>query len=346
MKRIREMLYGTFLVVVVAMGSCEIALAESAADFFRKNTVTLVVTYGPGGGTDAIGRIMAYHWKMVAGGRMIIRNLPGAGGLRAMNLLYRAKPDGRTLGYTDSASSLLGPVIFKNPGIEFDATKFTYLAANAHVPNGIAISPRLSANSIEDMQKISGLKFGSLSIDSQAATSALTIDIFGLKDARIVIGYGGMEEAGLALARGEVDANSNVMHSIKDHIGKGFVKKVALVYAHERNAWFPDTPLPTELVKLTPKQKKMYHMVISLGSVKPIFAPPGLSKEKTAFLRDTLQKIFKMDSYLKKMKVRFPIMGPDFNMTAEEWTDSVNKAMAIPTAEREEFINLVKSYIR
>ena len=338
-------IFSMVLVAVVVFGTYGIATAESAADFYKKQTVTFIITYGPGGGTDVGGRIIAKHWKKLTGGKMVIRNLTGAGGIRAMNYIYRAKPDGKMLGYTDSASSLLGPVFFKTPGIKFDATKFTYLAGNAVTPNGIGISSRLAADSIEDLQKMSGLKFGAHGIDAQAANCALVIKLFGLKDAKIVVGYGGMEEEGLALARGEINAYSNSMHSVNDHIDKNFVKKLVLVTAYERDPMFPDTPTIPEKKKLTPQEKKMFDMVFACKASKPIFAPPGLSKDKADYLSEVFQKLFKMDSYREMMKVRFPIMGPAFHFTGEEWLNLVKETLSIPAKERDDFIELVKGYV-
>jgi tripartite-type tricarboxylate transporter receptor subunit TctC len=325
---------------------CAMASSESAKDFYQKNMVSLVVTYGPGGGTDASARIMAANWKTVTGGTMMVKNVTGAGGIVGMNQVYSSKPDGLTLGYTDSASSLLGPVFFKNPGIRFDATKFVYLAANAIQPNGLGIAKGLAAESIEDLQKMTGLKFGSHGIDAQAAGSAMMIELFGLKDARIVGGYSGMEEEGLALARGEVDAYSNSMGSMDDHVKKGFVKKVVLVYGYKRNPWFPDAPLPMELVKFTREQDMLYRILFACRAAKPIFAPPGLPKDKTDFLRRAFERLFGLQTYLNQMKVRYPIIDPEFHMTGKGWAKMTEEVLAYPETEREKFIAIVNKYLK
>lgn len=340
------LLLGVFSLIDLSAWDCAIAAPESVKEFYHKNTVTLVVTYGPGGGTDASGRIMAANWKAVTGGTMMVKNLTGAGGIVGMNQVYTSKPDGLTIGYTDSASSLLGPVFFKNPGIQFDATKFVYLGANAIQPNGLGIAKGLAAESIEDLQKIKGLKFGSHGMDAQAAGSAMMIELFGLKDARIVGGYAGMEEEGLALARGEVDAYSNSMGSMDDHVKKRFVKKVVLVYGYKRNPWFPDAPLPIELVKFTPEQEILYKVLFACRAAKPIFAPPGLPKDKTEFLRDAFEKLFRLETYLNQMKVRYPIIDPEFHMTGEGWAKMTNEVLAYPAAEREQFIAIVNKYLK
>ena len=345
----QKMIYGLLTLGLMASWGYDSAYGaapSSAKDFYAKNTVTLVVTYGPGGGTDAAGRIIATNWKAVTGGTMMVKNVAGAGGLVGMNQVYSAKPDGLTLGYTDSASSLLGPVIFKSPGIQFDSTKFVYLGVNAVMPNGIGIAKDLPAETIQDMQKMKGLKFGSHGLDAQAGNSALAIEVFGLKDARIVGGYSGMEEEGLALARREVDAYSNSMHSTADHIKKNFVKKLVLVSDYKRSPYFPNVPTFPELTKFTPEQETMFKMIYAGRAAKPIFAPPGLAKDKTDYLRDAFERLFRLEAYLNLLRPRWPIIDADFHMTGEEWTKMTAEVLAFPAADRDKFIALVNKYMK
>lgn len=332
--------------LLFVLGSAKPVAAESVADFYKNHTVTLLVTYPPGGGTDFGARIIAAYWNEVTGGTMIVKNMAGAGGMRATNHIYKLKPDGLVLGFTDTASTLLSPVIFKHPGIGYDAEKFTYLAATAIEPSGLGIAAGLPYNSIEDLQKVKGLKFGAHGIDGQAAGSALMIDLFNIQDAKIIPGYSGMSEEGLALARGEIDAYSNSMASMTDHIDKGFVKKAVLVYDRERSPWFPDTPTPVELVKLTPEQEQMFKILLACKSGKPIFAPPGLPEEKTQFLRTAFQEIFKIKPFVRQMKMRWKVMGPGFTMTGEKWAEMTKEVLAMPMDVRNKFVGLVEKYMQ
>lgn len=343
----KKVIYAFFALGLMAVLSFDLgycAVPESVKEFYQNNTVTFIVPYGTGGGTDACARIMAFNWKAVTGGTMMVKNVPGAAGFLGTNQIYNMKPDGLTLGYIDSATTLLGAILLKNPGIQFDATKFVYIGANAIQPNGIGIGKGLAAESIGDLQKMKGLKFGVLTVDAQAMGSAMTIELFGLKDGRIITGYNVMEEVGLACARGELDASSNSMASMADHVKKGFLKKVVLVYDYKRNPYFPDAPTPMELVKFTPEQEMLFKMVFACRAAKPIFTSPGLPKEKTDFLRDAFEKIFRLETYLNQMKVRWPIIDPGFHMTGEEWAKMTNEVMGFPAAERDKCIALVSKY--
>src|SRR5215472_2364301 len=63
------------------------ARAASVADFYRGKTVTLFVGYGPGGGYDVIGRLVARHLgrHMPGAPAVVVQNMPGAGSLAAAN---------------------------------------------------------------------------------------------------------------------------------------------------------------------------------------------------------------------------------------------------------------------
>jgi hypothetical protein len=136
------------------------------------------------------------------------------------------------------------------------------------------------------------------------------------------------------------------MGSMADHVKKGFVKKVILVYDYKRNPWYPDAALPIEVVKLTAEQEMLYKILLACRAAKPIMAPPGLPKDKTEFLRDAFEKLFRLESYLNQMKVRYPIIDPDFHMTGEGWTKMTSEVLSYPAAERDKFIAIVNKYLK
>ncbi len=75
------------------------ALADSATDFFKGKTMTYIVATSPGGGYDTYARLIAKHMeKYLPVGKIIVKNVPGAGHIIGANQLYAAKPDGLTIG--------------------------------------------------------------------------------------------------------------------------------------------------------------------------------------------------------------------------------------------------------
>ena len=80
----------------------------AAGKGFPEKIITWIVTYPPGGGFDTYARAIAkrmpkYLPKKV---QIVIKNSPGAGGRYGTNLLYRAKPDGYTIGILNAQAKL------------------------------------------------------------------------------------------------------------------------------------------------------------------------------------------------------------------------------------------------
>ena len=83
---------------------CSVASAPAQAQFYKDKTLALLVNYGAGGNADTEARVYQRHLgKHIPGNpTIVVQNAPGAGGLKAMNMLgleIGAKPDGLTAGY-------------------------------------------------------------------------------------------------------------------------------------------------------------------------------------------------------------------------------------------------------
>ena len=87
--------------LLTAGGSVHAQQADKA--FFNGKTVTYIVATSPGGGYDTYGRLVAeYMQKYLPGSTFVVRNMPGAGHLVGTNALFASKPDGLTLGTSNT----------------------------------------------------------------------------------------------------------------------------------------------------------------------------------------------------------------------------------------------------
>jgi putative tricarboxylic transport membrane protein len=82
------------------------------AQFYKDKTLTLLINYGVGGNADTEARVYQQHLAKYIPGHpnIIIRNMPGAGGVTAMNQLglnIGSQPDGLTLGYFTMSATVL-----------------------------------------------------------------------------------------------------------------------------------------------------------------------------------------------------------------------------------------------
>ncbi|MBL8306205.1 MAG: Bug family tripartite tricarboxylate transporter substrate binding protein [Rubrivivax sp.] len=111
-----------------------------AARAQSSRTVRILVGFPPGGGTDAIARILAEALKDELGGAtVIVENKPGAGGQLAAQALKAAAPDGNTVFLSHDHSISILPQVVKTPG--FDPAKdFVPVAGFATFVNAFAVS--------------------------------------------------------------------------------------------------------------------------------------------------------------------------------------------------------------
>src|SRR4051812_22940469 len=88
-------------IALVALAPC--APASAADTSFKGKTVTIQVGVTPGGGYDAYARMLArFLPKHLPGSTVVVKNMPGGGGLRLATYLYNAAPkDGTEFGLTE-----------------------------------------------------------------------------------------------------------------------------------------------------------------------------------------------------------------------------------------------------
>ncbi|HEY2757534.1 MAG TPA: tripartite tricarboxylate transporter substrate binding protein [Pseudolabrys sp.] len=87
--------------------------APAQAQDWPQQTIRVIVSFGPGGGADIIGRIIGESMQAKLGKAVIIENKPGAGGILGNDAVAKAAPDGYTLGIM-TAGQIIAAVTKKN----------------------------------------------------------------------------------------------------------------------------------------------------------------------------------------------------------------------------------------
>ncbi len=92
---------------------------------FQGKTITMIIGSAPGGGTDLSGRLIANFLAANLPGspNVIVRNIPGAQGVTAMNFfVQQVAADGFTV--IMASTSQADPLLYRKPASQFDPTKF------------------------------------------------------------------------------------------------------------------------------------------------------------------------------------------------------------------------------
>jgi tripartite-type tricarboxylate transporter receptor subunit TctC len=313
---------------------------QTAADFYKENRITMVVPFSAGGGTDQAARILTTWWPDVTDGSVKIKNMPGGGGMLGTNTVYTSKPDGLTLGILSVASTSIG-YLFKDPGCKYDIGKLTYMITFAAEPQGFGIGAKLPYESMADLQKAKGLKFGTSGRRHEMGT-ALLCDLFGL-DGAVIPGYKNSPATGLAIAQGELHGMVSSMGSIKDEVNKGFMKPL-LTVGPEKAALYPDLPLILDLAKPTPAQQVFVDIYMPTVAGRVVFGPPGIPEDRVKFLRDTFLKITEASGYQKMAKSRWGAVDP--SVPGDKTQVSMTNLKKISETDLDKFSKMVESYVR
>ncbi len=96
MKRLISLSIILFLGSVLTLSNTEMALGQ----FYKSKRIVLIVSSSPGGGNDTYSRLLARHITKHIPGKpgIIVKNMPGGGGLKALNYMYeRARRDGTVI---------------------------------------------------------------------------------------------------------------------------------------------------------------------------------------------------------------------------------------------------------
>jgi tripartite-type tricarboxylate transporter receptor subunit TctC len=265
------------------------AAADPIADFYKGKQINWILSAGAGGGYSAYALAFAPHFSAHIPGNphIVVQNMPGAGGIRAMIYLQSVAPkDGTTIGLVHS--SVPFAPLYGIKGANFDPRQMNWIGS-INAATGICVS--WTASGITTWQDLMTKEFivGGTGAGSQMETMPAMLDkLFGTR-IKVISGYKGGNDVYLAMERGEVQGRcGGLISSIKSTRPDWFPQKkvsVPIQIALERDPEFPNSPALVEFAK-DQRTKDILKLILApMGMDRPILAPPGTPKDTVAALR-------------------------------------------------------------
>ena len=131
----------------------------AASESFPNKNITWIVPFGPGGGYDvysrAIARVLPRYLPKETD--IVIRNIPGAGTMKATTIIHRSRPDGYTMGILDIQALSCLKALGKS---KINPKDFTYLVNITRDPGTFMVAANSPFKTLEDLQKAEIVKFG------------------------------------------------------------------------------------------------------------------------------------------------------------------------------------------
>ena len=276
----------TAVVVLAALGGGT-ALAQSG------KTVRILVGFPPGGGTDAIARVLAEKLKDELGTSVVVENRPGAGGQIAAQALKAAAPDGTTLFISHDHTISILPLVLKNPG--FDPAKdFVAVAGFATFVNSFALSsgtPAKGFNDYVEWVKKQGGK-SAVGIPAPASVPEFLVKVIGEKYQLDLVSapYRGSAPMIGDMLGNQIPAGIGSVQDFIENHRAGKLRVVA-VMGDKRQAAMPDVPTFAEL------GLKGFEDIPFYG----FFAPAGTSKQALDQFSAALARVVAMPEVRDKL---------------------------------------------
>ncbi len=225
-----------------------LALRAAHAQDYPTRTVTLVVPYPPGGGVDAMARIVADKLSAALGQQVVVDNRGGGSGLVGTRAVIKSPPDGYTLFLGHTGSISINPSLYANSG--FDPRKdFAAIGLIASMPVVLIAHPSFPAKTVGEMVALMKANPGKYNIGTSAVGTGgyLSAELFksltGV-DAQIVP-YKGTAGVMNDLLGGHVPVAFGVLPPALGNIQAGTLRTMA-VLSPERFSLLPDVPTAEE----------------------------------------------------------------------------------------------------
>jgi tripartite-type tricarboxylate transporter receptor subunit TctC len=271
-----------------------LALAAPAhAQDYPARTVTLIVPYPPGGGVDAMARIVADKLSAALGQQVVVDNRGGGSGLVGTRALIKSPPDGYTLFLGHTGSISINPSLYANSG--FDPRKdFTAIGLVASMPVVLIAHPSFPAKTVGEMIALMKANPGKYNIGTSAVgtggyLSAELFKSFTGVDAQIVP-YKGTAGVMNDLLGGHVPVAFGVLPPALGNIQAGMLRTVA-VLSDTRFSLLPDVPTAAESGLPGFVSVLHYGVLAPAGTPRPIVDKLNAALRKLVMSDEVKQRI-------------------------------------------------------
>jgi tripartite-type tricarboxylate transporter receptor subunit TctC len=317
------------------------AKADPVADFYRGKSISLYVSFPPGGGYDIYARVMAPHFSRHIPGNpaIVVKNMEGGSGVKAASYMTNVTPqDGTALGlFLDYLT--LGKVL-GGPG-EFDPLKLTWIGRVVSTATVAVVWHTSPVQSVEEAKKKGIVMAATVPSNSASFIPTALNDLVGTRF-KIVRGYQGSPPMALAMERGEVDAIGGMsweaIETTKpDWLSEHKVRFLYTLGAH-RHKDLPDIPGLLDFASDERARKILGLLGSGTDIGRAIVAEPSIPPERAATLRkafmETMQDPeFAADAQKHSLSIE-PLNG-----------DDLQKIVASAVATPAELVGQAKRYI-
>jgi tripartite-type tricarboxylate transporter receptor subunit TctC len=288
-----------------------------AADFPKK-PITIVVNQPAGDGVDLTTRVFAQSLQEQFKVPIIVQNITEGGGMKGVQMVFEAKPDGYTLLANLGTRNIQGELVYRAP---YKILEFTSIIGLTKVSMGVAARKEAPFNTLSELKALSQKK--PISAGTSGVGSLAHFLFLRLKEeggiSMEAIPFRGHSPSATALMGGHIDISViSCSYAVID------LDRLKLIctFGRERSEFFPNFPTALE---------QGYN--ITVEDTTGILAPPKLPKEIATFLETAFAKAISTPEVKEKLKRLGRILskssGEAYHKELMETYSSVDKYKAV-----------------
>src|SRR5262245_5753479 len=283
----------SFLGICMGLAPCVNAAAAGAADAYPVRPIRWIVPAPPGGGTDAVSRIMAPKLTEIFKQQIVVDNRGGVQGSIATALVAKAPADGYTILFAFSGPLAVNPHIFREVG--YDALKdFAGLTRYTQQPMIMTAHASLPAATLKELAAYARQNPGRVTFASSASLQHLGGELFKLAAGvnLVHVPYKGAGPALLDLLGGNVNTMISNPTSVMPHVKSGRLRALG-VMGGTRIEVLGEVPTAVEM-----GYKDFGNVVEWYGMVAPAGTPRRIVRQ----LNEALVRILGMPDVLERIR--------------------------------------------
>ncbi len=304
--RFAHLLLGASALLTAAMLETRDARADAVADFYKGQTLSIVVGHHPGTGFDIYSRVLVRHMGRHIPGEpsMVVKNMAGASGIAAANWLYTTAPrDGSVMAIF--AQNVPLENVFGNDQARFEADKFIWIGNMERTIGLCGVSRAAGVSTFEELTRKNVL-FGGTGATGPLVTLANAIKNLLGANIKVITGYKGALDVKAAMQRGEVMGVcglnwSHVATAWKDELDSGNFKPL-IQLSGERIPELKDVVHVNDLAR-TDEDKQLFNLVFGVGELGRNYTmPPGVPAPRVAAMRKAFMATMSDAEFLAEAK--------------------------------------------
>jgi tripartite-type tricarboxylate transporter receptor subunit TctC len=292
-----------------------------AQDKWPSKPIRMMLGFPPGGGADAMARLMAKKLEDQLNNSVIVENKNGATGTICSQYVAKSAPDGYTLQLAHISSNVIAPLLIAKGKID-PANDFTPIGLLGISPHVLAINAKLPFKTVPELIAHAKANPGKLTFMSAGNGSAphLAGESFKLQAGidLLHVPFKGTGEALTALLAGEVDMTFSTTGSVMQHIKSGKLRAVG-VCSQKKLSKLPNVAPIADVIP-------GYEVHTWYGVAGPANMPTAIVQKIEAAIQvilkqpDVVQRLDELDAEVR------PGTAADFK---KYWLSEVNKYQQI-----------------